>query len=99
MCFGGCYKGDVYALVGRKAAAKKPKVVVDLRDPKAREEFLMAELNNANQKLMEGNQGSSTGKSSTGNPVYISLNLCSNANLDFRCLSFQLIQVSNPFQS
>jgi len=30
--------------------------VIDLRDPKAREEFLMAELNNANQKLMEGRQ-------------------------------------------
>lgn len=42
-------------LAGRRAAAKKQSnVVVDLRDPKVREEFLMSELVKANQMLSEG---------------------------------------------
>lgn len=42
-------------LSGRRAAAKKQSnVVVDLRDPKVREEFLMSELVKANQMLTEG---------------------------------------------
>ncbi len=44
---------DVVAALrtGRKAAEK---VVIDLRDPKVREEFLMAEMMKANNKMMEG---------------------------------------------
>lgn len=35
--------------------AAKKKSLLDLRDPKVREEFLMGEMSKANQKLMEGN--------------------------------------------
>ena len=39
--------------LGRKAAQKKS-ATLDLRDPKAREEFLMSEMVKANQKIQEG---------------------------------------------
>lgn len=34
--------------------AKKQQKVIDLRDPKVREEFLLGEMTAANQKMMEG---------------------------------------------
>ena len=39
--------------VGRKRAKVKGRVI-DLRDPKVREEFLIGEMTAANQKMMEG---------------------------------------------
>ena len=36
----------------RRRAAKKN--IIDLRDPKAREEYLMSEIMKANQKMAEG---------------------------------------------
>ena len=38
--------------------AAKKKSLLDLRDPKVREEFLMGEMSKANQKLMEGGRDS-----------------------------------------
>ena len=47
------YKKKVRAR--RRAAERRSETVIDLRDPKAREEFLASEKMMANQKLMEGN--------------------------------------------
>lgn len=47
------YKKKV--LARRRAATRKSEKMIDLRDPKAREEFLTSEKMMANQKLMEGN--------------------------------------------
>lgn len=39
--------------IGRKKAKAQSKVI-DLRDPRVREEFLIGEMTAANQKMMEG---------------------------------------------
>ena len=41
------------SFAGRRQV-KKQQNVIDLRDPKVREEFLMREMTLANQKMMEG---------------------------------------------
>ena len=41
------------SFAGRKANSKKSEMI-DLRDPKVREEFLMGEISKANQKMAEG---------------------------------------------
>ena len=51
---------ETFAFVGRRMrrlASKKN--TIDLRDPKAREEFLMSEIMKANQKMAEGTYKSS----------------------------------------
>ena len=42
-----------YERIGRRKAKEQSKVI-DLRDPRVREEFLMREMTAANQKMMEG---------------------------------------------
>ncbi|CAI8051968.1 Mitochondrial import receptor subunit TOM20 homolog [Geodia barretti] len=45
------YKKKVLA---RRRRAKAQGKIIDLRDPRVREEFLIAEMTAANQKMMEG---------------------------------------------
>jgi import receptor subunit TOM20 len=48
------YKKKVLA---RRRKAKAQSKMIDLRDPKVREEFLIGEMTAANQKMMEGGCG------------------------------------------
>jgi hypothetical protein len=46
----------LYERIGRRKAKGQSKMI-DLRDPKVREEFLIGEMTAANQKMMEGGCG------------------------------------------
>lgn len=66
---------------GRRAAERRSETVINLRDPKAREEFLASEKMMANQKLMEGGKGPWGKKKNLLNAHLMKIFICTSGSV------------------